>query len=144
MGNPKEENRINIFYTDRSYRLSRRVILDLFDRVLNNENRAGSLVNLVFVNESAIMKLNRDYRGENRITDVLSFDFDDELLGEIYICLAQARRQAKDRRTPVKIEIMRLLIHGLLHLLGYDHTDKKEELEMYARQESYLEMVSRS
>ena len=69
-----------------------------------------------------MQRLNRRWRGKNRPTDVLSFPQDaDGLLGDVVISVETARRQAIEQRTTVGREADRLLIHGLLHLLGYDH-----------------------
>ena len=84
-------------------------------------------ISLVLVNEAKIRELNKKYRHKNKITDVLSF----EELNEIFICLPQAKRQAKLLKTPLKTELTRLLTHGIVHLKGYDHErSKSAELEM--------------
>ncbi|MFA5047929.1 MAG: rRNA maturation RNase YbeY [Patescibacteria group bacterium] len=88
---------------------------------------------LALVNSAEIKKWNKIYRGRDQITDVLSFvdddslpDSDRESLGEIIICLSQARKQAKISGWPIKRELARLLVHGLSHLLGYDHENVSE------------------
>ncbi|MBI5766063.1 rRNA maturation RNase YbeY [Candidatus Falkowbacteria bacterium] len=86
---------------------------------------------LAFVDAITIKKLNRNYRGRNKITDILSFAEDnrdfiempsaEKYLGEILICAPQAEKQAKQFNQSLKKEIARLLIHGLAHLVGYEH-----------------------
>ena len=86
---------------------------------------------LALVDAITIKKLNRNYRGKNRVTDVLSFAEDkndfiempsaEKYLGEILICAPQAEKQAKQFNQSLKKEIARLLIHGLAHLVGYEH-----------------------
>lgn len=86
---------------------------------------------LAFVDSKTIKRLNKIYRGKNKITDVLSFeeDFKDfvdlpidrKYLGEIVICVPQAKKQAQDIKCSLNKEIARLLVHGLAHLSGYDH-----------------------
>lgn len=97
---------------------------------------------LAFVDGKTIKKLNRIYRGKDKVTDVLSFEEDhnnfidlstnQKYLGEIVICVAQAKRQAKEIKCSLDNEIARLLVHGLSHLSGYDHenTTKKEADKM--------------
>lgn len=85
---------------------------------------------LAFVTEKAITKLNKDYRGINKPTDVLSFEPSD-----IIICEAYAKREAKRRAISAREELIRLAIHGVLHLSGYDHCTEKEEDEMFSLQE---------
>ena len=72
-----------------------------------------------------IQVLSKKYRGKNATTDVLSF----EDLNEIYICLPQAKRQAKLLKTSEKAELTRLLVHGIVHLKGHDHEKSAKEAE---------------
>ena len=90
-------------------------------------------ISLVFVPDSRMESLNRKYRGKNRVTDVLAFDY-----GEIIICLPQAKRQAKQLRHSLKDELTILLIHGTLHLAGYDDEIKKDYNKMVKAQDKIL------
>lgn len=84
-------------------------------------------LSVVAVGDSAMRKLNHKYRSVDKVTDVLSFPYD-ENHGEIVICYPQAVRQAINKQVPLKTELAWLLIHGILHILGYDHekpTDAK-------------------
>ncbi len=94
---------------------------------------------LSFLEPEGIQELNRTYRGVDAVTDVLSFESDGEIdpetgkeyLGDIVICAAQAAKQAELSGHPMENEIALLEIHGLLHLLGYDHTDEDSKKEMW-------------
>lgn len=94
------------------------------------DNIIGTLkgyVNVIFCDDKIIQSLNKQYRYKNRVTDVLSFTYykgktyDQQLLGEILICVSQAKRQAKQTKTSLETELYKLCIHGLLHLRGYGH-----------------------
>lgn len=107
--------------------------------------------------------LNKETRGADKPTDVLSFQYLDYIkagekvdldrkeyfdvvtglvdLGEIYICRSIARRQAKEYGHSVKREKAFLALHGLLHLLGYDHDGGEDEREMFAIQENFLDAL---
>lgn len=87
-------------------------------------------VSIVFVGDSAIRKINKQYRGKDKATDVLSFEGEDEFLGEILIDYAQIKRQAKKFKNKTKDELVFILVHGLLHLLGYDDETEKGRLKM--------------
>lgn len=99
-------------------------------------------VTLAFVSDRKMRELNKDFRGKDKTTDVLSFpfeadDFDetDDFLGDIVISLEQAERQAAENDLDLQTEIKQLILHGILHLCGYDHeTDdgemNKRELEL--------------
>ena len=100
--------------------------------------------NVIIVDNEFIHKMNKEYRGIDRPTDVISFaledahdiDYDDfRLLGDIYISIDKAKEQAKEYGHSLKREICFLSVHGLLHLLGYDHMEKEDEKVMFARQE---------
>lgn len=98
---------------------------------------------LAYISEKEMRRLNGSYRGKDKVTDVLSFKDTSEawpkggFLGEILICPAQAKRQMKDFGTNFSQEISRLLIHGLAHLLGYDHENvgdrKVKQMELFER-----------
>ena len=102
---------------------------------------------LTFVEPEAIQELNRTYRGVDAVTDVLSFESDGEIdpetnveyLGDIVICSAQAAKQAEQSGHSLADEIALLEIHGLLHLLGYDHGTDEEREEMWKYQNMYLD-----
>ncbi len=108
----------------------------LLERVLSNSQ--GS-VNLVFCNNAFIRKLNRDYRKIDKATDVLSFPFGEpDFLGEVYISTEKAKFQAPRWNNSYYQELKRLVVHGGLHLTGYDHTTTTERKIMQAREDSYL------
>ncbi len=103
--------------------------------------------NVIIVNNSYIQYLNKEYRGIDRVTDVISFALEDtkdivydnyRLLGDIYISLDQAREQANTYQHSLKRELCFLSVHGFLHLLGYDHMKEDDEKVMFALQEVIL------
>ena len=118
--------------------------------VLAAEGVPPAEVGLVITGDRAVQTLNRSYRGEDAPTDVLSFaltegeqDFvlpPDGLLrlGEVVVSFPAARRQAQQAGRPVDEELSHLVVHGLLHLLSYDHREEREEQEMRAREETLL------
>lgn len=80
------------------------------------------MVSVLFCGDRAIRSLNRRYRREDRATDVLAFPAaDGDLLGDIVVSVPYAARQARKRGEPLAREVERLLLHGFLHLSGYDH-----------------------
>lgn len=95
-------------------------------------------VDLIFCSEQTIQKLNRTCRGKDAVTDVLSYPFgDDDFLGEIYICTQRAKEQAEEYNFSLEEECCRLFVHGLFHLLGYDHLTDDERDEMEQKEQSY-------
>lgn len=110
-------------------------------------------VSVLLTNDSEIQQLNRDYRSKDASTDVLSFSLQEgegseyaaETLGDIVISVETAARQADEREENLHEAIVRLLIHGLLHLLGYDHENvpKEEADEMRQVEADLMQVVQR-
>jgi probable rRNA maturation factor len=98
---------------------------------------------LAFVGDRTMRRINRDFRGIDRTTDVLSFSYVDEphaggLLGEIFVSPSVAQRQAHDAGCSVAEEVELLAVHGLLHVLGHDHDTPGTRRGMLRLQERYL------
>ena len=112
-------------------------------KVLKGENKEIENISLAFVEKSEIQKLNKKFRNKNKPTDVLSFNInEDSCLGEIVICPDVAKENAKKFGVAVKHEVMKLFIHGILHLLGYDHEKSKKEAEgMEEKERKYLSQI---
>lgn len=120
----------------------------IIKKTLAMEQVKASFFSLVLIDDDKMHELNYNYRGIDRSTDVLSFAFEDNnklcynirQLGEIYISIPKMKAQAKEYGHSEKRELAFLTVHGLLHLLGYDHTKgQKEETEMFAKQELVLD-----
>ena len=119
----------------------------LLQNVCQDEKLDSGEFNVIIVDSNKIRELNKEYRNIDRVTDVISFALEDDdtfnledyrVLGDIYICLEQALKQAEDYGHSFKRELSFLAIHGLLHLLGYDHMSEEEEKIMFKKQEEVL------
>ena len=103
------------------------------------------IIEIRIVGEQKIKSINNSYRGVNSSTDVLSFawqeddSFKSDYLGQIFICYPIIKKQAKAFEVNEKEEFIRMLIHGLLHLVGFDHIEKKDAKKMFTIQEQLLE-----
>lgn len=111
----------------------------LADRSLRRLRPSASrqTLSLAFIGDQVMRQLNKRYRGKPETTDVLSFEGGPGDLGEILVCVPQARRQAASVGSTLTGELDLLVIHGLLHLLGYDHRQPAERRRM-ERQERRL------
>ena len=94
------------------------------------------LESLVIVGDARMRSLNKEYRQKDKTTDVLTFDY-----GEIFICLPQAKRQAKQAKHSLKEELATLLIHGLLHLAGYRDGTSNEWEQMLKKQNWLIGLI---
>lgn len=117
--------------------------------LLREVNEGDSALSLSLVGDSRIQVLNREHRGKDKPTDVLSFPLyepgdrstssgeghtPERLLGDVVISVETARRQAAEYDAPLQNEIYRLLIHGLLHVMGHDHEEPDERAAMEAEE----------
>ena len=123
-----------------SFVINKRSFSTVAKNVLKGENKETETISLAFVDKEEIKKLNKKFRKKNKPTDVLSFALsEDGYLGEIIICPDIVKENAKKYKSSIKKEIMKVFIHGISHLLGYDHEKTEEEaLIMEQKQEKYL------
>jgi len=121
----------------------------LTNDVLIGEGKKGAAISIAFIKEEEIKKINKQYLKKDYPTDVLSFseaevDYSEKkeqigvgLLGEIVICPSQVEKNAKELGLTFKKELNRVLIHGILHLLGYDHEGSEKEAKRMRKKEDY-------
>lgn len=137
-------------YNNTDYNLKKEIkcIKEILNYAIKKENLNDIYFNVILVDNSTIHELNKKYRNIDRETDVISFALLDEkeeesycdkmILGDIYISVDKAIEQAKDYNHTLIRELCFLSIHGLLHLLGYDHIEKEDEKIMFDKQELIL------
>ena len=114
--------------------ISKTVLKEIAGKVLRGEKN-GMELSVVTVGEKRIGTLNRKYRKKNKPTDILSFNYGEA--GEIVICPEQVRKNAKEYKSTFKQELIKVLIHGVLHLLGYDHEKSSQKAEIMRRRENF-------
>lgn len=120
---------------------------DLLNFVIKKENLNNCIFNIIIVDNEYIHKINKEYRGIDRPTDVISFALEDNkdfieyefrVLGDIYISLDKVKEQSELYGHSFLRELSFLTIHGLLHLLGFDHMEKEDEIVMFGKQDEIL------
>lgn len=129
--------------SDSRKRIPRKKILALMALIEEEEEPPDSAVNIIFINDVRIARLNQEFRNKAEATDVLSFNIDndsapDSILGEIYISTETAEINAAENGLSFTDEILQLCCHGFLHLLGYDHEKKKDRAVMEEKENIYL------
>lgn len=119
----------------------------IVDKALEMEQVVNAMFTIVLIDDEAMREMNFAYRGKDSTTDVLSFayednqkvEFDIRFLGEVFVSIPKMKEQAKAYGHSEIRELSFLVVHGILHLLGYDHTKgKTEEKVMFERQELIL------
>lgn len=131
-----EINNLTNFAVDKAF------FLGVAKKVLKGENKGKEHLSIAFVVPEEIQKLNKKYRKKDSPTDVLSFEkvteFKDEV-SEVIICPAIVREKSQNSSLPLKKELAKVLIHGILHVLGYDHErSKAEEEKMFSKEAHYF------
>lgn len=101
----------------------------------------GRELSIRLTNDEEIRRLNLIYRQLDKATDVLSFEMDPPLLGDIAVSLETAERQAQERRHDLYTEVRVLLVHGFCHLLGHDHHSEPEAQRMAAEERALLAVL---
>ncbi|OIO46437.1 MAG: rRNA maturation RNase YbeY [Parcubacteria group bacterium CG1_02_37_51] len=96
-------------------------------------------ISIISIISQRIKNLNKLYRQQDVVTDVLSFRYEDE--GEIFICLPQTKRQAKENKVTLREELQKLIVHGMAHLAGYDHIKTRDFQEMKKIEDRILNKV---
>lgn len=127
------------------YRLDQAFYIDILQKITNELNIDGNIVIKVGDKDES-QQLNREYLQRDYPTDVLSFTFNEELpdgfyLGDIFVCYPIAEEQAGENRISLEEELLTLMIHGLLHLAGYDHEAENDKGEMLALQDRLVRKV---
>lgn len=124
------------------------IINDLMIHALKLENVDNAEFNIIIIDNKRIKEINKEYRNIDKETDVISFALEDakdfiysdfRLLGDIYISLDKVKEQSKLYNHSFLRELSFLSVHGLLHLLGYDHMKKEDEEIMFKRQDEILD-----
>lgn len=131
---------VNVSCRGNRKRVDPRTVRRRAERVLAAVGRDSSELSVLLCDDEVIKELNRDYRGLDKPTDVLSFSMNEggeanpnpELLGDVVISVETAERQGKTASVGVVDEVTSLLIHGVLHLLGYDHNTPFKSKKMMA------------
>ena len=133
---------VRSFNVHRKYRIRHKEIQKLVRLVLTNERIRHVAVNVVFVDDRKMTDLNGTYLNHWYRTDVLSFPLEEKytrsLGGEVYVNLDQAYRQSKEYRVTFASEKARLVVHGVLHLVGYSDATKTLRSRMAALEDKYL------
>lgn len=111
--------------------------------VETGESVSFSLIELVYVDETEIVEVNRHHMGRDYVTDIITFHYHDEgstseLEGSLVMCAPRIAEQAAELGVPVETEFRRVLIHGLLHLCGFDDADAASKAAMTEREDRYL------
>lgn len=122
----------------------RRGINAMIRRCILDEGRRGADIGIIFCSDEVLLEMNRRFLGHNYHTDIITFDYNDApspyLHGELYISIETVARNAELFHVEPADEMRRVIIHGILHLLGYNDAFHVEQLAMRAKEDHYLSL----
>ena len=119
-------------------KISEKKLKKLGGLVLRKENNKGKNLSVVLVSPQRMRKFNKAYRGKDKSTNVLAFPGGNEALGEIVLCPFVIRKDALEYKISFKRAVSWMFVHGLLHLLGYNHKTSNDEKKMIQKEQQYL------
>ncbi len=113
-------------------------------RTIEKEGKEAGLISFIVSNDEFLVKLNREYLHHDFYTDVITFDYSEDgkgVSGDVYISLERVEENAKDLQIRVIDELYRVMIHGVLHLLGYSDSDDSTRQIMREKEDYYLSLI---
>lgn len=127
------------------------VSLSLFQKLadaLSQKEKCGfTFVEVVYVDEDEIVRINKEHLDRNYVTDIITFRYDDksapdEIEGTMFCCAPRISEQVEEYNEQPEREFLRIYIHGLLHLTGYDDKSDQQKKEMTEKEETYLDLAA--
>lgn len=135
-----------IFYDGIKYRLSdSKKILKVIEKVIRAYRKPNGNLSFIFMNDESLIKINREFLQHNYFTDVIAFDYGepDKIDGEIYLSIDTIKNNAHNYKVSLREEVLRVMIHGTLHLCGFNDSTEEEKKEMKKREDEWILMAGR-
>jgi probable rRNA maturation factor len=132
--------RIKVFNSSGTRFLPKAKVEQAVRKALKSEGKSQAEINIVYLDDDEIHELNKKYLKHDYVTDVISFQLgEDKIEGEIYIGTGKAKEQAGEYKVSLTKELMRLAVHGVLHMIGFDDYTEENRKEMFYLETKYIE-----
>ena len=138
--------KIKIFYDNTDFRIKGwKRIVEIIKEVIGKEGKISGDLNFIITNDEELRKINVQFLEHDYFTDVITFNYNDKdtINGEVYISLDSVRGNSLNYNVSLNEEIKRVVIHGVLHLVGYDDKTEEEKREMRRLEDFWLSLVER-
>jgi probable rRNA maturation factor len=136
---------IQFFSEDIDFKLANeQEVLDLILNLIKQEGLAAGVINYIFCKDDYLLDLNQRFLERDTLTDVIAFDYseeDGEVSGDVFISIERSRENATQFEQTEIHEVLRVIIHGVLHLCGYDDKTNEQKLQMTTREDYYLSLL---
>ncbi len=132
--------KINIFYEDIEAFALQENIQDWIDSAIQNENLQTGEINIIFCSDEYLLKMNKEHLKHDFYTDIITFDYCENSIvsGDLFISKQRVEENAREFATSFRNEINRVVIHGILHLVGYNDKTNEQQKEMSTKEGFYL------
>jgi len=113
--------------------------------VIENEELQAGVINIIFCNDSYLLDLNQRFLDRDTLTDVIAFDYredDNDVSGDVFISIERINDNARQLAQSPELEVNRVIIHGILHLCGYEDKTSTEKAAMTTKEDKYLSLLS--
>ena len=123
---------------------NKKVIKDWLKTVIQLENKVLGDINVIVVGDEELLDINKKFLKHNYFTDVITFNYNDNdvVSGDIYISLDRINENAKKLKDTPEAELHRVIVHGVLHLLGYDDKTSNQKVEIRSKEDVYLKILT--
>jgi len=138
------QQKVRFFFENVNFKLNHAQKMKTWiGRCLKQEGKNQWEINYIFCDDNYLLQLNQDYLSHDTLTDIITFDYENESLlqADAFISVERVKENALERKIPIEKELARVIIHGVLHLLGYNDHRPKEKAVIRAKEDFYLALL---